>query len=96
MSTIERRFAGLLPAAALAVFAAQGVGAQEMILIEGARVFDGTGAPAKVADVLIEGERITAVGKRVDAPARAQRIDGQGKTLIPGLHDLHTHMRSPA
>lgn len=67
-----------------------------MILIEGARVFDGTGAPAKVADVLVDGERIVKVGPKLSAPADALRVDGRGKTLIPGLHDLHTHTRSPA
>lgn len=66
------------------------------ILIEGARVFDGTGAPAKVRDVLVTGERIAAVGRRLPVPEGAMRIDARGKTLIPGLHDLHTHLRSPA
>ncbi|MGX7926324.1 amidohydrolase family protein [Tsuneonella sp. HG094] len=66
------------------------------MLIQGARVFDGTGAKAKVADVLVEGERIVAVGKNLSAPAGTTRIDGRGKTLIPGLYDLHTHTRSPA
>jgi imidazolonepropionase-like amidohydrolase len=91
-----RRFAGLFPAAAMAMFAAQGVGAQEMILIEGARVFDGTGEAARVADVLIDGDRIAAVGRNLEASENVQRVDGRGKTLIPGLHDLHTHTRSPA
>ena len=49
---------------------------------------------ATVADVLVEGDRIVAVGT-VDAPSGARRVDGRGKTLIPGLHDLHTHTRSP-
>lgn len=66
------------------------------VLIEGARVFDGTGEPAKVRDVLVEGGRIVGVGKKLKAPKGATRIDGRGKTLIPGLHDLHTHLRSPA
>jgi imidazolonepropionase-like amidohydrolase len=66
------------------------------ILIAGARVFDGTGAPARVGDVLVEGDRIVAVGPKLKAPRGAKRIDGRGKTLIPGLHDLHTHLRSPA
>jgi len=66
------------------------------VLIEGARVFDGTGEAATVQDVLVEGDRIAAVGKRLKAPEGAQRVDGRGKTLIPGLHDLHTHLRSPA
>lgn len=70
--------------------------APAIVLIEGARVFDGTGTPAKVRDVLIEGERIRAVGAKLKLPSGATRVDGRGKTLIPGLHDLHTHLRSPA
>lgn len=85
------------PAAlALGLAAAPAAHAQQATLIEGARVFDGTGAPARVGDVLVEGDRIVAVGKRLQAPAGALRVDGRGKTLIPGLHDLHTHLRSPA
>jgi imidazolonepropionase-like amidohydrolase len=91
-----RRLAALFPAAAIAVSTPQVAVAQEPILIEGARVFDGTGARATVADVLIDGNRIAAVGKHLDVPAAAKRIDARGKTLIPGLHDLHTHTRSPA
>lgn len=82
--------------AALALGTAAPATAQNVILIEGARVFDGTGARPKVQDVLVTGDRITAVGKRLRAPEDALRIDGRGKTLIPGLHDLHTHLRSPA
>lgn len=82
--------------AALALGSAGAAQASPPILIEGARVFDGTGAPARIADVLIDGERIAAVGRGIEAPAAAVRVDGRGKTLIPGLHDLHTHLRSPA
>lgn len=65
-------------------------------LIRGARVFDGTGAPAIVEDVLIVGDRIAAVGRQLDRPRGAKVVDARGLTLIPGLHDLHTHLRSPA
>lgn len=82
--------------AALALGTASPAQSQDAILIEGARVFDGTGAVAKVQDVLVQGERIVAVGKGLSAPEGAARVDGRGKTLIPGLHDLHTHLRSPA
>lgn len=82
--------------AALTLGMAAPAHAQEAVLIVGARVFDGTGAPAKVQDVLVTGERITAVGRALPAPRGAVRVDGRGKTLIPGLHDLHTHLRSPA
>ncbi len=64
-------------------------------LIRGAHVFDGTGASATVADVLISGERIVEVGPRLRAPRGARIVDGRGTTLLPGLHDLHTHLRSP-
>ncbi len=84
----------LMAAVALGIAApAHGQGA---VLIEGARVFDGTGTPARVQDVLVKGERISAVGKGLRVPEGALRVDGRGKTLIPGLHDLHTHLRSPA
>jgi imidazolonepropionase-like amidohydrolase len=66
------------------------------MLIEGARVFDGTGAKAKVADVIVRDGRIAAIGRKLTLPDGAERVDGRGKTLIPGLHDLHTHLRSPA
>ena len=64
-------------------------------LIRGARVFDGTGAPAAPADVLIQGERIIAVGKGLRTPRGARVVNARGMTLIPGLHDLHTHLRAP-
>ena len=65
------------------------------VLIRGARVFDGTGAPAHVADVLIRGERIAAVGPRLRPPRGARVVDARGLSLIPGLHDLHAHLRAP-
>ncbi|WP_448663360.1 amidohydrolase family protein [Sphingomonas sp. CJ20] len=65
-------------------------------LIRGARVFDGSGSPARVRDVLVRGDRIAKVGTRLKAPAGATVIDGTGKTLLPGLHDLHIHTPSEA
>ncbi|MBB4153844.1 imidazolonepropionase-like amidohydrolase [Sphingomonas jinjuensis] len=70
--------------------------ASDAILIRSARVFDGTGAPAQTADVLVEGDRIVAVGPHLVKPRGAHTIDARGLTLLPGLHDLHTHLRSPA
>lgn len=66
------------------------------LLIRNARVFDGTGAPAVMESVLIKGDRIVGVGRDLKAPKDAQIVDAQGMTLLPGLHDLHTHLRSPA
>jgi imidazolonepropionase-like amidohydrolase len=64
------------------------------LAIVGATLIDATGAPP-MADsvVLIEGSRIRAVGPkaRVPIPAGAQRLDATGKTLLPGLWDMHAH-----
>lgn len=43
------------------------------------------------ATILIEGDRIVAVGPDVAVPADARRIDLAGKTIIPGLVDAHAH-----
>ncbi len=64
------------------------------VLIRGAHVFDGSGAAARAMDVLVQGGRIAAVAARIARPRDARVIDGRGQTLLPGLHDLHTHMRS--
>src|ERR1700722_2251909 len=50
-------------------------------------------AAAPDQTVVIEGERIVAVGpqSKVKIPAQAQRIDGKGKWLIPGMIDGHVH-----
>ncbi len=68
------------------------LGAQQSIVIRGARVVDGTGAPARVATVVIRGSRIEAVGAGAPIPAQARVIDATGQTLLPGLFDLHTHL----
>lgn len=57
-------------------------------------VIDTTGGPAQTDDtVLIQGDRIVAVGKgeKVHAPAGARVINASGKFLIPGLWDMHFH-----
>lgn len=41
--------------------------------------------------VLVEGNRIVAVGKDVAIPADAKRIDAAGKTIVPGFIDAHWH-----
>lgn len=49
------------------------------------------------ATVMVEGERVTRVGPSPDVrvPPRAQHIDGTGRSLVPGLWDMHAHLREP-
>jgi imidazolonepropionase-like amidohydrolase len=62
------------------------------ILISADRLFDGTGARTLAhGSVLIEGERIVAVGTKLDAPG-AERVDLPGATILPGLIDCHVHL----
>jgi imidazolonepropionase-like amidohydrolase len=64
----------------------------QTVVITGARVVDGSGAAARAATVVVQGERIAAVGADVQAPAGAVVVDARGKTLLPGLFDVHTHL----
>ncbi|MFG3438728.1 amidohydrolase family protein [Nonomuraea sp. NPDC047897] len=63
-------------------------------VISDVRVFDGEEVLPR-ADVLIEDDRIAQVAAPGALPpaasARAARIDGTGRTLLPGLIDAHTH-----
>ena len=59
------------------------------LVIRAGSVVDGTGAPARTADVAITGGVITEVG-RVDGPARHQ-VDADGALVTPGFVDVHTH-----
>lgn len=49
-------------------------------------------APLPGTDVLIRDGRIAAIGKHLAAGPEAQKIDGRGKFLIPGLIDSHLHV----
>ncbi|MEV0644175.1 D-aminoacylase [Phytomonospora sp. NPDC050363] len=63
------------------------------LVIEGATVLDGTGAPGRLADVGVTGEVITAVthpGGLAGAETR-ERVDASGHALSPGFIDLHSH-----
>jgi imidazolonepropionase-like amidohydrolase len=58
-------------------------------------VIDGLGgAPLTDAVILVENERITAVGRGLPIPAGARVIDLSRATVLPGLIDAHTHVTS--
>src|SRR4030066_2101708 len=53
-----------------------------------------TASETFVADVLIHGEKITAIGKDLEAGS-AETIDASGKLVMPGGIDPHTHFDLP-
>ncbi|NIM04353.1 MAG: amidohydrolase family protein [Armatimonadetes bacterium] len=59
------------------------------LLIRNPTVVDGTGAPPRRADLAVEGDIITAVGK-VSGSAK-QIIDASGQFVAPGFIDIHSH-----
>jgi amidohydrolase family protein len=68
---------------------------KQPVAITNANLFDAaTGQSMPGSTVLIDGNRIRAVGKdgSVTIPSHAERIDAGGKALLPGLWDMHVHM----
>ena len=63
------------------------------IVLRAARLLDvGSGRMVSPAEILVEGERITAVGSTVAHPAGALIRDLGDATLLPGLIDVHVHL----
>ena len=63
-------------------------------LIQGGRVIDPANKMDKKADVLVENGKIAAVGKNLSAEG-AEVILAEGKVVVPGLIDMHVHLREP-
>ena len=62
------------------------------LLIKNATIVDGTGAPQRSGDVVVDGGQIIEVAPTGSSPANAKRvIDAKGHLLTPGFVDIHTH-----
>ncbi len=71
------------------------VNATESIVLRGATLIDGTGAPPLENSVIvIEGNKFSLVGseKDINIPEGANIIDAQGKYIIPGMMDANIHL----
>lgn len=90
-----RKYRVLLPILLVACSAPQDEPGSDQVdlLIVGARVVDGTGAPWIVQDVAIDDGRIVAMGKSLDVAA-ASIIDADNRILAPGFIDVHTHVEA--
>ena len=60
-------------------------------LIKNAKIYDGSGAPAFLGDVLIEGDRILRVAESIAAETDFEVVDIKGLSLAPGFIDAHSH-----
>lgn len=69
------------------------------ILIKNIRVINPASKKDEIADILIDGDKISKIAKSVRAgskPAHMDRvIDGTGKIAMPALIDMHVHARQP-
>jgi N-acyl-D-amino-acid deacylase len=61
------------------------------VVIRGGTLVDGTGAPARLADVAVSEGVVTEIGE-LDDPAATTEVDAAGCVVTPGFVDPHTHL----
>lgn len=61
------------------------------LLIRGAMVYDGSGAPGRLADVSVKDGRVAAIGEPGQGGAARDTVHADGLALMPGIVDNHTH-----
>src|SRR4051812_9364900 len=84
-------------AAALTRAAAGDQPVPRALVLDNVRIIDGSGAaPIENGRIVIEGDQIARAGAAAatPAPAGAERVDLAGRTVIPGLIDLHFHIEN--
>ena len=67
----------------------------DLIFIKQASIAKEGDSDLEEADVLIESGLIKSVGVGQDVPDQARIIEAKGKVLLPGLFDVHVHLREP-
>jgi imidazolonepropionase-like amidohydrolase len=72
-------------------------GPDRVLVLRGGRIFDGTGAAAHEGTLVIERNKISKIlpASSAEWPKNAEVVDATGKTVLPGLIDLHTHLTYP-
>ena len=64
-------------------------------LLKGARVIDPSQNLDSIMDILMEGGKIAACEPNIQVPPDVEVMDLSGLILVPGLIDMHTHLREP-
>ena len=64
------------------------------LIIRGALVVDPLNKTNAIKDVAVAEGKITAIEDEISLPAKKKLIEASGKVLIPGIIDMHTHMRT--
>ncbi len=65
------------------------------LLIKGGRVIDPSQGLDDTLDVAVENGKVKEIGPGLAAPAGAEIIDATGRYVVPGLIDMHVHLRDP-
>lgn len=93
------RAAKILPALALVSGVASGIalpaspvqGPEASLLVSGGLLVDGTGTPARRADVRVVGDAIVEVAERIEPRAGDRIVEASGLVVAPGFLDMHSH-----
>jgi len=65
------------------------------LLIKGGRVIDPSQGLDDTLDLVVENGLVKEIGKGLVAPSGAETVDATGKYVVPGLIDMHVHLRDP-
>lgn len=65
------------------------------LLIHNAELITGSSRPIKHGWILVDGERIAAVGSKLPLPEADVVVDANGDLIMPGMIDTHVHFRDP-
>lgn len=80
-------------AAVFALAATTSAAAQDAtVVIHTSKLLDGKGATMSNADIVVVNGRIARVGPAAAVPKGAREIDLRGRTVLPGLIDVHSHL----
>lgn len=63
-----------------------------MLVIRNAKIYTCAGKIYEQADILIDGQKIAAIGENLDVPPQTKSIDSDGLVAMPGIVDAHSHV----